>query len=95
MLRQSNDMIQHDLAHLMGVSVRTVSGRETGDRPPKNIGKLLNQIEKLLSPDVGNTSEPLKGKGEKNEMWKDKYILQMELNQKLQIEISTLLIFCL
>ena len=94
MLRQSNDMIQHDLAHLMGVSVRTVSGRETGDRPPKNIGKLLNQIEKLLSPDVGNTSEPLKGKGE-NEMWKDKYILQMELNQKLQIEISTLVIFCL
>lgn len=43
-LRQDNGVTQSELAQIMGVSVRTVSGWETGDRPPKNWERLLGQI---------------------------------------------------
>ena len=88
-LRQGNDMTQADLATLMGVSMRTVSGWETGDRPPKDIGKLLSKIEEILSTESRNTSQAQEER-EEQEMWKDKYIEQLELNLKQQIEISSL-----
>lgn len=89
-LRQGNDMTQAELANLMGVSMRTVSGWETGDRPPKDIGKLLALIEeKFLSAEAGNTAHSQQRK-ESEEMWKDKYIQQLELNLKQQLEISAL-----
>lgn len=92
-LRQGNDMTQAALSRLMDVSVRTVSGWETGDRPPKDIGKLLAKIEKLILAESGNPAETIsniqEGK-EEEQMWKDKYIKQLELNLKQQMEISAL-----
>lgn len=89
-LRQGNDMTQAELANLMGVSMRTVSGWETGDRPPKDIGKLLALIEeKLLSAEAGNTAHSQQRK-ESEEVWKDKYIEQLELNLQLQKDILEL-----
>jgi len=43
-MRQDNGLTQSELGELMQVSVRTVSGWETGDRPPKNGETLLRQI---------------------------------------------------
>ena len=88
-LRQGNGMTQADLAHLKGVSVRTVSGWETGDRPPKDIGKLLNEIEILL-----NTKPPAGVEGGE-EMYRQKFedaqtriISLLEENSDLRRKIS-------
>ena len=47
-IRQGNGLTQDDFARLMNVSVRTVSGWETGDRPPRNGKRFLEDIKNKL-----------------------------------------------
>lgn len=76
---------------MLDVSKRTLIGWEKNERNPKDAMLQLiadataTGVESLKKTTATNNS----GK-EDEEMWKDKYILQMELNQKLQTEISEL-----
>jgi transcriptional regulator with XRE-family HTH domain len=89
-IRQDAGLNQSELAELMGVSVRTVSGWETGDRPPKYGESVLAEIESKLgtSPTklIANTE------AEEEKMYRLKYEQKCEEVielQKLIIEITT------
>ena len=89
-LRQDYGITQAELASQMGVSVRTVSGWETGDRPPKYGERLLEEMKQVLgSKTIAEEStavQPTDRNEREMEMLKDKLIAQMELNQKLMDE---------
>ena len=89
-LRQDYGITQAELASRMGVSVRTVSGWETGDRPPKYGERLLEEMKQVLgSKTIAEEStavQPTDRNEREMEMLKDKLIAQMELNQKLMDE---------
>lgn len=88
-LRQDHGITQAELASQMGVSVRTVSGWETGDRPPKYGERLLEEMKQVLgSKTIAEESTAVQPSNNEREMemLKDKLIAQMELNQKLMDE---------
>ena len=92
MLRLDYGLTQPDLAKLMDVSVRTVASWESGKKRKHEV-MLWDQIQKAVGNKKKNTdAQPIiNSESEENdEMWKDKYIEEMELNKKLLLEISSL-----
>ena len=87
---------QQQLAKALGITQSAVADAKRRGSFPKgwavdisqayniSLNALLQGGEELPSHSINNTGK------EEEEMWKDKYILQMELNQKLQTEISEL-----
>lgn len=101
-LRQDSGLNQSELAERMGVSVRTVSGWETGDRPPKFGESLLLEIrnklgeqevqEEIITPDPGNTATALdQHRRDDSEMiYQKKYEKLMEKHISVMEENSNL-----
>ena len=86
-LRQDFGLNQSELADRMGVSVRTVSGWETGDRPPKFGESLLIEIKVLEVP-----KEFLNDETKEDELiYKDLYMQELRSNNSLKEEIIGLL----
>ena len=88
-LRQDAGLNQSELAELMGVSVRTVSGWETGDRPPKYgeavLAEIENKLGTSLTPPINNfDKEEDMAYRDKYESLMEKYIAMMEENASLK-----------
>ena len=93
MIRLDHGLTQPALAKLMDVSVRTVANWESEGKKHKHEESLLGQIKKAVGDKKRNTDAQFifnTESEETDEMWKDKYIQQLELNLKQQLEISAL-----
>ena len=82
LIRLDCGMTQPELAQLMGVSVRTVSGWETGDRPPRHADRLLEEIQRATNciKEDSSTSKPIINLEKKQE----DIVLQKDLIVALQ-----------
>ena len=92
-LRQDHGITQAELASQMGVSVRTVSGWETGDRPPKYGERLLEEMKQVLgSKTIAEESTAVQPSNNEREMemLKDKLIAVMEEKDELRKEVAEL-----
>ena len=93
MIRLDHGLTQPALAKLMDVSIRTVANWESEGKKHKHEAMLWDQIKKAVGKKKKNTDAQSifnTESEETDEMWKDKYIQQLELNLKQQLEISAL-----
>jgi len=98
-IRLEKGMTQPELAKLMGVSVRTVSGWETGDRPPRNAERLLDEIRRATNNPSKKTTlqTPKTQESEDEKMYRSKFeqaqgeiIGLLKKNAELEKRISAL-----
>ena len=99
-IRLEKGLSQPELAKLMKVSIRTVSGWETGDRQPRHPERLLEDIKRVTKTDdrVIESNQPQKAQErEEEEMYRQKFehaqeeiIGLLKKNAELEKRISEL-----
>ncbi|MDR0830458.1 MAG: helix-turn-helix domain-containing protein [Prevotellaceae bacterium] len=86
-IRENLDFSQEKFAEMLGVTLRTVQNYESGGVIPQSKIPFLQMIEKQI--EIGNTNEK-NVKILNDNFYKDKYILELEKNEQLRIEIRNL-----